>query len=98
VQWYSLASQAGEAEADMALSKWFLCGAEGAFEKDEGLARTFAGKAGGKVRFEFYFFVFFLVILRNLRHWVDFATPRGFRYAQSPTSLSIFQSQLNGLR
>jgi TPR repeat protein len=27
VQWYS---QAGEAEADMALSKWFLCGAEGA--------------------------------------------------------------------
>ncbi|KAJ7770418.1 hypothetical protein B0H16DRAFT_211581 [Mycena metata] len=29
VQWYSLASQAGEAEADMALSKWFLCGAEG---------------------------------------------------------------------
>lgn len=31
VQWYSLASQAGEAEADMALSKWFLCGAEGPF-------------------------------------------------------------------
>ncbi|KAJ7895720.1 hypothetical protein B0H13DRAFT_2338792 [Mycena leptocephala] len=49
VQWYSLASQAGEAEADMALSKWFLCGAEGAFEKDEGLARTFAGKAGGSL-------------------------------------------------
>jgi TPR repeat protein len=30
VQWYSVASQAGEAEADMVLSKWFLCGAEGA--------------------------------------------------------------------
>lgn len=48
VQWYSLASQAGEAEADMALSKWFLCGAEGAFDKDESLARTFAAKAATK--------------------------------------------------
>ena len=32
VQYYSLASQAGEVEADMALSKWFLCGSgAGAF-------------------------------------------------------------------
>ncbi|KDQ09328.1 hypothetical protein BOTBODRAFT_37076 [Botryobasidium botryosum FD-172 SS1] len=45
VQYYSLASQQGETEADMALSKWFLVGAEGAFEKDEGLAFTFAEKA-----------------------------------------------------
>lgn len=45
VQYYSLASQQGETEADMALSKWFLCGAEGSFEKDEGLAYTFAEKA-----------------------------------------------------
>lgn len=45
VQYYSLASQQGEIEADMALSKWFLCGAEGAFEKDEALAWTFAEKA-----------------------------------------------------
>lgn len=48
VQYYSLASQQGEIEADMALSKWFLCGAEGAFEKDEGLAFTFADKAARK--------------------------------------------------
>ncbi|KAL4245194.1 Chitin Synthase Regulator [Abortiporus biennis] len=48
VQYYSLASQQGEIEADMALSKWFLCGAEGAFEKDEGLAWTFADKAAKK--------------------------------------------------
>lgn len=41
---FSLASQQGEAEADMALSKWFLCGAEGAFEKDENLAFVFAEK------------------------------------------------------
>lgn len=32
----------------MALSKWFLCGAEGAFEKDEGLAYIFAEKAASK--------------------------------------------------
>ncbi|KAL0959499.1 hypothetical protein HGRIS_011209 [Hohenbuehelia grisea] len=48
VQYYSLASQQGETEADMALSKWFLCGAEGAFEKDESLAWTFADKAARK--------------------------------------------------
>lgn len=45
VQYYSLASQQGEIEADMALSKWFLCGAEGSFDKDESLAFTFAEKA-----------------------------------------------------
>jgi len=58
VQYYSLASEQGEAEADMALSKWFLCGSSGAaggggpggagagaFEKDEALALTFADKA-----------------------------------------------------
>jgi TPR repeat protein len=48
VQYYSLASQQGEIEADMSLSKWFLCGSEGAFEKDENLAYTFAEKAARK--------------------------------------------------
>lgn len=48
VQYYSLASQQGEIEADMALSKWFLCGADGAFDKDETLAYTFAEKAARK--------------------------------------------------
>lgn len=48
VQYYSLASQQGETEADMALSKWFLCGSDGAFEKDEVLAVTFAEKAAKK--------------------------------------------------
>ncbi|KAK1219387.1 hypothetical protein PQX77_017912 [Marasmius sp. AFHP31] len=50
VEWYSRASQQGEVEADMALSKWFLCGSgevagPGGFEKDESLARVFAEKA-----------------------------------------------------
>ncbi|KAH9072877.1 HCP-like protein [Lactarius deliciosus] len=40
--------QQGEIEADMALSKWFLCGSEGAFDKDESLAFTFAEKAARK--------------------------------------------------
>lgn len=60
VQYYSLASQQGEVEADMALSKWFLCGSGGAavagkpdsriggFEKDESLALVFAQKAARK--------------------------------------------------
>ncbi|KAF8875033.1 hypothetical protein BD779DRAFT_1678416 [Infundibulicybe gibba] len=53
VQYYSLASQQGEVEADMALSKWFLCGSgepgqEGGFDKDESLAWTFADKAARK--------------------------------------------------
>ena len=45
LQYYCLASKQGETEADMALSKWFLCGADGCFEKNEGLAFTFAEKA-----------------------------------------------------
>lgn len=48
VQYYSLASQQGLAEADMALSKWFLCGAGGSLEKDEGLAFKFAKNAARK--------------------------------------------------
>ncbi|KAL1719141.1 hypothetical protein EV715DRAFT_251876 [Schizophyllum commune] len=53
VQYYSLASQKGEVEADMALSKWFLCGSGDVgngqgFAKDEALAYTFARKAAQK--------------------------------------------------
>ncbi|EJC99101.1 HCP-like protein [Fomitiporia mediterranea MF3/22] len=44
VQYYTLASES-DPEANLALSKWFLCGAEGFFEKDELLARTFAERA-----------------------------------------------------
>ncbi|KAJ3810800.1 HCP-like protein [Lentinula aff. lateritia] len=62
VEWYSRASQQGETEADMALSKWFLCGSRvggpngtspppsslGGFDKDEQLALIFASKAAHK--------------------------------------------------
>lgn len=45
VEYYTSASKQGEIEADMALSKWFLCGAEGYFAPNESLAVTFADKA-----------------------------------------------------
>ncbi|KAL5521461.1 hypothetical protein ACEPAF_2209 [Sanghuangporus sanghuang] len=53
VQYYSLASQAGEPEADLALSRWFLCGSEGTgsgdgFKRDESLAFIFGEKAAKK--------------------------------------------------
>lgn len=45
VEYYSLASKQGESEADMALSKWFLCGADGHFGPNESMAFSFAEKA-----------------------------------------------------
>jgi TPR repeat protein len=41
----ALASRQGEAEADMAISKWFLCGHEGEFAKNEELAYQYAQRA-----------------------------------------------------
>ncbi|KAF2033377.1 HCP-like protein [Setomelanomma holmii] len=41
----ALASCQGEAEADMAISKWFLCGHEGEFAKNEELAYQYAQRA-----------------------------------------------------
>jgi TPR repeat protein len=41
----ALAARQGEAEADMAISKWFLCGFENVFEKNEELAFTYAKRA-----------------------------------------------------
>jgi TPR repeat protein len=41
----ALASRQGEAEADMAISKWFLCGQEGEFLKNEELAYQYGQRA-----------------------------------------------------
>lgn len=41
----SLAARQGEAEAEMAISKWFLCGHEGLFEKNDEIAFTYAQRA-----------------------------------------------------
>ncbi|KAI9837846.1 MAG: hypothetical protein M1819_006780 [Sarea resinae] len=40
-----LAARQGESEADMAISKWFLCGYEGVFDKNEELAFVYAQRA-----------------------------------------------------
>lgn len=45
VHYNALASKQGEADADMALSKWFLVGSEGLFPKNEELAYTYAERA-----------------------------------------------------
>lgn len=45
VHYNALASKQGEADADMALSKWFLVGSEGLFPKNEELAFTYAERA-----------------------------------------------------
>lgn len=41
----ALAAKQGEAEAEMAISKWFLCGHEGLFNKNEELAFVYANRA-----------------------------------------------------
>jgi TPR repeat protein len=41
----ALAARQGEADAEMAISKWFLCGFEGVFERSEELAFTYAKRA-----------------------------------------------------
>ncbi|ODM18338.1 hypothetical protein SI65_06209 [Aspergillus cristatus] len=41
----ALAARQGEPEAEMAISKWFLCGHEGVFEKNDELAFKYAQRA-----------------------------------------------------
>jgi TPR repeat protein len=41
----ALAARQGEPEAEMAVSKWFLCGSDGLFEKNEDLAFVYAQRA-----------------------------------------------------
>ncbi|KAL4805263.1 hypothetical protein BDV18DRAFT_140546 [Aspergillus unguis] len=41
----ALAARQGEPEAEMAISKWFLCGHEGVFEKNDELAFSYAQRA-----------------------------------------------------
>jgi len=47
VRWYSAASESGESEADMALSKWFLCGSGGAALSSSSSSSTSALAEGG---------------------------------------------------
>jgi len=81
----ALAAKQGEPEADMAISKWFLCGFEGKFEKNEKLAFTYAQRAAqsGLATAEFalgYFFeigIFVPVDIKQSRTWYERAADHG---------------------
>ncbi len=81
----ALAAKQGEPEAEMSISKWFLCGFEGIFEKNEELAFTYAQRAAqsGLATAEFamgYFYEIGLYVPINLkesRSWYEKAAEHG---------------------
>jgi TPR repeat protein len=81
----ALAARQGDAEADMAISKWFLCGYEGGFEKNEELAFTYAQRAAqtkmGTAEFAMGYFyeigMYVPVDLRESEMWYQKAAEHG---------------------
>lgn len=81
----ALASKQGEAEADMALSKWFLVGSDGVLAKNEELSYTYAQRAAhtGLATAEFalgYFNeigMYVPVDLEKSREWYEKASKHG---------------------
>lgn len=81
----ALAARQGEPEAEMGISKWFLCGYEGVFEKNEELAFTYAQRAAqsGLATAEFamgYFHEIGIYVPMNLkesRSWYEKAADHG---------------------
>ena len=96
----ALAARQGEAVAEMAVSKWFLCGHEGVFEKNEELAFLFAQRAArtGLATAEFamgYFHEIGMYVPANLqeaRRWYERAAEHGNRDAVARLD-SIAQSK-----
>ena len=75
----SLAARQGEVDAEMAISKWFLCGYEGIFEKNEELAFVYAQRAasGGLGIAQFalgYFYEVGIHVPMNLKEARDWYT------------------------
>ncbi|KAJ5377865.1 Chitin synthase activator (Chs3) [Penicillium cataractarum] len=87
----ALAARQGEPEAEMAISKWFLCGHEGVFEKNDELAFTYAQRAAqsGLPTAEFalgYFYevgIFVPVDIREARSWYAKSAASGNKDASS---------------
>lgn len=87
----ALAARQGEADAEMAISKWFLCGHEGVFEKSEELAYIYAQRAaqGELATAEFalgYFHeigIYVPVDLNIARKWYEKAAADGNKDAVS---------------
>lgn len=81
----ALAAKQGEADAEMAISKWFLCGYDGVFDKNEELAFTYARRAAqsGLATAEFaigYFYevgIYVQADLKTSRTWYEKAADHG---------------------
>lgn len=81
----ALAARQGEPEAEMAISKWFLCGYDGIFDKNEELAFTYARRAtqNGLATAEFalgYFYEIGMhvpVDIQAARQWYSKAADHG---------------------
>ncbi|KAL1962788.1 hypothetical protein VTN77DRAFT_9157 [Rasamsonia byssochlamydoides] len=86
-----LAARQGEPEAEMAISKWFLCGHEGLFEKNDEIAFTYAQRAAqsGLPTAEFalgYFYevgIHVPVDIKEARSWYAKAAASGNKDAAS---------------
>lgn len=86
----ALAARQGEVEAEMAISKWFLCGHEGVFEKNEELAFTYAQRAAvdGLPTAQFavgYFYevgIYVNVDLKEAKEWYRKADENGNKDAK----------------
>lgn len=96
----ALAARQGEPEAEMAISKWFLCGHENVFPKNEQLAYEYAERAAqsGLATAEFamgYFHeigVHVPVNVEKAKYWYDLAAKSGNMDAQGRIS-SLDNSQ-----
>ncbi|MCJ1399340.1 hypothetical protein MMC11_002542 [Xylographa trunciseda] len=81
----NLAARQGDAEAEMAISKWFLCGHEGVFKKNEEMAFSYAQRAAqtGLPTAEFamgYFYevgIYVPVSIKEARVWYSKAAEHG---------------------
>ncbi|QQK47800.1 Chitin synthase activator (Chs3), putative [Penicillium digitatum] len=81
----ALAARQGEPDAEMAISKWFLCGHEGIFEKNDELAFKYAQRAAqsGLPTAEFalgYFYevgIYVSVDIKEARSWYTKAAASG---------------------
>lgn len=87
----ALAARQGEPEAEMAISKWFLCGHEGVFDKNDELAFTYAQRAAqsGFPTAEFalgYFYevgLYVPVDIKEARSWYAKAAASGNKDANN---------------
>ncbi|OAX78061.1 hypothetical protein ACJ72_07634 [Emergomyces africanus] len=87
----ALAARQGEPEAEMAISKWFLCGHEGLFEKNDEMAYTYAKRAAqsglGTAEFALGYFheigIYVPVNIKEARVWYVKAAASGNKDASS---------------